>query len=174
MSEGKPVMSLTAEPLTRGAYESYGRLIAADDELPWRPANMGTARRFNHLADVENLRGDKAKLNLCIFSMTPLQSLPLEMKLLEKHPYSTQVFLPMDCEGEFLVIVCHGADAPDLTTLRAFVATGAKGVSYFPGVWHYPMTSLGRGIDFTCLVYEDGSKEDCIVQHLPSAILVGV
>lgn len=164
--------SIKALPLTRQAYEPYGCVIGAADELPWRPANMGTSRRFNHLAEVENLRGDKAKLNLCLFSCKPLAKLPLEMKLLEKHPHSTQVFLPMSKNGRYLAIVCLGGDKPDLSTLAAFVVEGAQGISYYPGIWHYPMTALDDHLDFSCLVYEDDSKEDCIVVQLDQPVLV--
>ncbi|MFX5718669.1 ureidoglycolate lyase, partial [Acinetobacter baumannii] len=78
--------------------------------LPFKPANMGTAKRFNHLCKLENLRSDKAKLNLCVFRCTPLQALPLELKLLEKHQYSTQVFMPMANNAKYLAVVCLGKD----------------------------------------------------------------
>lgn len=172
MSTGQRATTITAIRLTREAYKPYGAVIGADDELPWKPANMGTSRRFNHLADVENLRADKAKLNLCVFSTTPLKSPSLEMKLLEKHAHSTQVFLPMHARGRYLVIVCGGGDEPDLTTLGVFVAEGAQGISYYPGVWHYPMTSIGEPIDFACLVYEDGTRDDCTVHQLGEPVQV--
>jgi ureidoglycolate hydrolase len=170
MSTRETATTITAIPLTREAYKPYGSVIGADDALPWKPANMGTSRRFNHLADVENLRADKAKLNLCVFSTTALKTEALEMKLLEKHAHSTQVFLPMHASGRYLVIVCGGDDKPDLSTLGVFIAEGPQGISYYPGVWHYPMTSLGDPIDFACLVYEDGTREDCTVHQLDESI----
>ena len=172
MSTGNLVTRIAAVPIERGAYSRYGCLIGAADELPWRPANMGTSRRFNHLADVENLRGDKAKLNLCVFSCTALKQKPLEMNLMEKHSHSTQVFIPMDANARFLVIVCLGDDAPDLSTLTAYVAEGPQGISYYPGVWHYPMTALDRAIDFSCLVFEDGTKEDCTIHKLDQPVII--
>lgn len=174
MSAGKPLTNIKAVPLSRTAYVPYGQVISAHDDLPWRSANMGTSRRFNQLADVENFRGDKAKLNLCIFSTKPMTTATLEMKLLEKHSYSTQVFLPMDSNGQYLVIVCLGEDVPDLSTLAVFIASGPAGISYYPGVWHYPMTSLNHPIDFACLVYEDGTADDCTVKQLPHPILVEI
>ena len=174
MTTGKPVISVKAVALNRNAYRSYGCVIAADDELSWCPANMGTSRRFNHLASVENLRHDKAKLNLCIFSCTPPKQLPLEVNLLEKHAYSTQVFIPIDAQARFLVIVCLGEGQPDLSTLAAFVAEGAEGISRFPGVWHYPMTALDKTTDFSCLVYENGTRDDCTVHRFEAPILIEV
>lgn len=174
MSTGNFVTRIKAQPLSREAYQRYGQLIGASDEHPWRPANMGTSRRFNHLADMQNLRGDKAKLNLCVFSCTAFQPMTLEMALLEKHPYSTQVFVPIDSAAKYLVIVCLGGDEPDLETLSAFVAEGPVGISYHPGIWHYPMTALSRNTDFTCLVYEDDTRDDCIVRKLQHPISIEI
>ncbi len=172
MSGEQTLTRISAIPLSREAYEPYGNVIAADETQPYKFANMGTAKRFNHLCKVENLRSDKAKLNLCVFRCSPLQSLPLELKLLEKHQQSTQVFMPMAKDCKYLAIVCLGGDSPDLSTLRAFLVEGAQGVSYYPGVWHYPMTALFSAIDFSCLVFEDESKEDCLISNLAKPILV--
>ena len=174
MSAGESLTRLRAVPLTEEAYEPYGKVIAASDRNPWRPANMGTSKRFNHLCEVDNLRQGVAKLNVCIFQCSPLAQLPLEMKLLEKHEHSTQAFIPIDKTSRYLAIVCLGGDKPDLSTLCAFVVEGPCGISYYPGVWHYPMTALDAQTDFTCLVYEDGTKDDCTVVQLERPMLIEV
>jgi ureidoglycolate lyase len=166
-----PPAVIKCVPIERSAYEAYGDLIAADDGEVFSYANMGTAKRFNQLSDVINLRPNQATLNLCVFRCQSAH-LPLEMKLLERHPYSTQVFLPMHQDAKFLVIVSLGQDLPDLASLRAFIVTGAQGISYKPGVWHYPMTALEQPIDFSCLIWEDGSKSDCDVVNLDEAIAI--
>ncbi|MFN8655587.1 MAG: ureidoglycolate lyase [Candidatus Obscuribacterales bacterium] len=145
--------------LSRNAYERYGTVIGADESLPFKPANLGTAKRFNYLADVQNRRSD-ARLNMCVFRCSAAK-LPLEIRLLEKHEHSTQIFLPMNAAATYLAIVCLGGDAPDLETLSAFLVEGPQGISYYPGVWHYPMTALGEPIDFACLVAENDSVDDC-------------
>lgn len=147
--------------LSRNAYERYGTVIGADESLPFKPANMGTAKRFNYLADVQNRRPD-ARLNMCVFRCSAAK-LPLEIRLLEKHEHSTQIFLPMNAAATYLAIVCLGGDAPDLETLSAFLVEGPQGISYYPGVWHYPMTALGEPIDFACLVAENDSVDDCTI-----------
>ena len=63
----------------------------------------------------------------------------------------------------YLVIVTLGGDAPDLSTLAAFIAHGTEGISYRPGVWHHPMIALDHETDFICLVWEDGSRDDCTI-----------
>lgn len=158
--------------LTRLAYERYGTVIGADESLPFKPANMGTAKRFNHLADIQNRRSD-ARLNMCVFRCSAAQ-LPLEIRLLEKHEHSTQIFLPMNATAKYLAIVCLGGDAPDLETLSAFLVEGPQGISYYPGVWHYPMTALGEPIDFACLVAENDSVDDCTIHTFEHPLTIEI
>lgn len=44
--------SIRAVPISRDAYAPYGSLIAADEALPFRYANMRTAKRFDFLAEI--------------------------------------------------------------------------------------------------------------------------
>jgi ureidoglycolate lyase len=173
MSSPETQGHIKAIPLNKEAYLPYGKVIRVDAEMPFKPANFGTAKRYNHLCELENLRPEEAKLNLCIFRCSPLQKLPLELKLLEKHHLSTQVFIPLSASARYLAIVCLGGDKPDLSTLGVFLVEGSQGISYYPGVWHYPMTALDAELDFCCMVHEDGSKDDCVIEHF-EAILIDV
>lgn len=156
-------MRIAARPLSPVAYAPYGHVIMASPQgEPGRPVNQGTARRFDHLAPIEDLRPGRAALNVSVFRCTPRSRWPLAVELLEKHPGSTQVFVPMNAR-RYLAVVALGGDRPDLATLAAFIATGAQGISYHPGVWHHPMIALDAEVDFTCLVWEDGSADDCAV-----------
>jgi ureidoglycolate lyase len=160
-------MTVKSRPLTREAYARFGEVIAAGDEGEGSAANQGTARRFDRLAALENLR-EGATPNVCVFRSMPWLERPIPIRLLEKHPESTQVFVPMNAR-RFLVVVALGDERderPDLTTLAAFIATGKQGVSYRPGVWHHPLIALDDETDFACLVFEDGSKGDCVSVEL--------
>ena len=155
--------------LTPDAYAPYGRVIMASPRAEvGKPANQGTARRFDHLADLDDLRPGRAKLNVTVFRCAPRPTGPFDVELLEKHPASTQIFVPMNAD-RYLVIVAGGGDQPDLTTLGAFMASGTQGVSYHPGVWHHPMIALDREIHFACFVFEDGTRDDCTVAVLSDA-----
>ena len=161
---------LTAEALAPEAYAPYGDVISADRaDVAAKPANQGTAARRDHLAPIASLRPGAA-LNLCSFRCAPKVDWPIGVALLEKHPLSTQVFIPMNAR-RYLVLVALGGDAPDLSTARAFVASGTQGVSYRPGVWHHPMIALDDTVDFACLVWEDGTAGDCVAVTLHEGAL---
>jgi len=146
--------------------------IAADPKLPAASANAGTALRYDHLGALENLRPDQAAPNLCVFRVQPSAASPFFIRRLERHRYSTQLFVPMAGAGRYLVIVCEGRDTPDLRTLRAFVALTEQGITYRPGIWHHPLIALDRLTDFACLVHEDGTHSDGEEREIAPAISV--
>jgi ureidoglycolate lyase len=95
---------------------------------------------------------------------------PLRVEILERHPQTTQVIVPMNAD-RYVVLVGRrttGAD-PDLASLRAFVATGREGVAYHPGTWHHPLLALEHETDFTSLVWEDESAGDCDLVTIPES-----
>ncbi len=155
--------TLAASPLDRTAYAPFGDVIEAHHQA--RAANQGSARKSEWLAELVDARPGRARPNLSVFRCAP-RALPFEVALLEKHPASTQLFVPMNAR-RYLVVVASPVstalgDAPDLSTLRAFVARGTQAITYRPNVWHHPMIALDADTDFFCLVHEDGTPTDCV------------
>lgn len=79
---------IKAEPLTIENFAPYGQVVQA--LVQGEEANQNTARRFNFLAKAQNLRPN-ATANICVFKCKPTPFNPFPIKLLEKHPLSTQV-----------------------------------------------------------------------------------
>ena len=61
--------------------------------------------------------------------------------MLEKHPYSSQVFLPF-LNTTFLVLVAPIAIKPNLNEIEIFRVTNGDGINFNPKVWHFPLISL--------------------------------
>jgi allantoicase len=59
--------------------------------------------------------------------------------------------------GAYVVIGCLNGndDKPDLSTLRAFLATSSQGVSYNEGIWRESLSKAKTGADGRSL------DEDC-------------
>jgi len=167
------INTIHTQRLSRESYGPYGQVIDVDPSQPFKPANFGRAKRYNMLVDAKNLRPESAVLNACIFRCSAWCEPQLELKLLERHEFSTQVFMPMEA-GRYITIVALGQDQPDLDTLAAFVMEGPQGISYHPGTWHYPMTVLDKQLDMFCLVYEDGTSGDCEIKNLASPVIVQI
>ncbi|SJX62032.1 related to DAL2-allantoinase [Sporisorium reilianum f. sp. reilianum] len=169
---------LPAVPLTTQAFASYGAVIDGpsssnpDDDKAFKIVNQGTARKYLDLAEIVNNYPHEAgaRTNVHVYRCDPAARLPFEVKLLERHRFTTQAFIPMvPIHGQqqgFLVVVAHNGqdDRPDLTTLGVFLASTEQAIQYHPGIWHHPMIALGtQPTDFACIVNESGSQPqlDC-------------
>ena len=159
---------LKPRPISPAAYRRYGEVLRLG--AGGRAANQGTASRRDWAAELKNLR-PRARPNLSLFRCAPRRR-PFAASLLERHPHSTQVFLPLSQPARYLALVALGGARPDMRTLRAFLVEGPVGISYRPGVWHHPMAALGRVTDFACLVWEDGGSGDCEMFELPAPLPV--
>jgi len=161
---------LRAIPLTVAAFAPFGAVVSAGLQQG-QSANQGTAVRFDFCAAVTSSR-PAARGNLAVFRSRQ-KSLPFDVKLLERHPCSTQAFVPMVCT-RFLVVTAPtaGDGSPDAAGIVAFVCGPGQGVSYDVGVWHHPIIALDGDADFAMLAYEDGSALDCVEQPLAEPVRI--
>jgi ureidoglycolate lyase len=159
---------MRAEPLTAEAFAPFGQVVSCGGGA--RDANQGTALRNDFLAQVQSTR-PSARPNLCAIRSQP-RSLPFTAKLFERHPHSSQAFLPMDA-GRILLIVAPDANGkPDAAHARAFITGKGQGFNYSLGTWHHPLVVLDQPAELAMFVYEDGSKGDCEEFPLATPLLV--
>lgn len=175
------VQQIKVEPLTIESFKPYGDVIQLEGNKNVVIANQGTAKRVNYVAKLENWRQTtgpaikEARPNMCIFSSAPRPTVAgrFEVKLLERHPYSSQVFMPIHQHNAgnsnpnapcYLVIVAENGpdDKPDPNTIRAFAADSTQGINYKANSWHSPMVTIGERVNFLVLVWENGvALQDC-------------
>lgn len=149
---------IPALPLTPEAFAPFGQVVQAYDDVNAvsspratriTGANQGTAVKFHKLALLESSYPTEAgaTAGLSVYRCKPIDvgSTGLwEVKLLERHACTNQAFIPMGA-GEtlnnpgqtYLVIVALNGpdDAPNLQSLRAFIATSGQGIVYNTGIW---------------------------------------
>jgi ureidoglycolate lyase len=137
------VKRLVAQPLTREAFAPFGDVI--DDTGSTRMMiNGGRAERIHDLATAE-ATGSNARVILSLFRGTPY-AFPLTLKLVERHPFGSQAFVPLS-PRPFLVVVC--ADTPSGPgEPHAFITAPGQGVNYPRGRWHAVLTPIGEKQDF--------------------------
>ena len=143
-------MDVTPQPLTQEAFAPYGDVIDVPSEA---------GRRYYEEA-LGNLRpGARPSLSLSQRAETPDR--PLKAELLERHEFSSQTFLPLDVGRWLIVVAPHAKDGgPDVTQVKAFIATGKQGVTYKPNVWHHGNTVLDRPGRFAVFMWRDGGAGD--------------
>ncbi|TFK54159.1 allantoicase [Heliocybe sulcata] len=155
-------------------------------------ANNGTASKFHKLSLLESSYPSEsgATAGISVYRCSPIAAKPggrWEVKQLERHPYTNQAFIPMGTGSglvnlggaedalqtpgkAYLVIVAQNGedDKPDLTTMRAFIASAGQGIVYDTGIWHHPMAVLETDMDFACVETQigNGDNADCEVIDL--------
>jgi ureidoglycolate lyase len=135
--------TITALPLTREAFAPFGDVLdtAGDNHFP---INNGKCERYHDLANVE-AKGPNARVLVSIARGTPYE-MPLALKMVERHPFGSQIFMPLD-QRPFLVVVCHDTnDGPGEP--NAFVTAPGQGVNYHRNTWHAVLTPIGQSQDF--------------------------
>lgn len=128
---------LTIEPLEQGAFAPFGDVIDTRRRDAQNVAiNDGFTQRHHALSPVQTEGNDPI---LSVFE-TRSFGLPLQIRMLERHPRGSQAFIPMGDSGtrDFLIVVAEGDGAPDPETIRAFRVSAGQGVNFHAGVWHHP------------------------------------
>jgi allantoicase len=147
--------------------QAYSNPFAVPRGMKVVDANQGSAVKFVHdFVSIDSSYPDDVEprptTRFAVYRASPAkEALPgklFPVRLLERHPYNNQAFF---CIGNsthgklwesdlekpgraYLVVVALSGDdgKPDLSTLRAFIASVSQGIVYGTGVWHHPLISF--------------------------------
>lgn len=148
-------ITLHLEPLTEEAFEPFGDVIQVCPGA-FHHINGGMVERYDDLADVDVLAlGGQAGIS--IMRAKPY-ALPLAVAYLERHPLSSQAFMPVK-PTTFIVVVAPLGETIDAGNIRAFVAKPGQGINYAPGIWHHVLLPT-EACDFL-VVDRIGSGPNC-------------
>ena len=128
-------MKYIIDKITSKNFNEFGDFINPY-EKKGEDINTNTTKSYFDLANIEILGEDK-KVRLNLFDAKK-RKFPLMIDMLEKHPFSSQVFLPLGTDP-FFVIVCPSSPKPDLHILKIFKIENGNGVNFKPDVWHFPL-----------------------------------
>jgi ureidoglycolate lyase len=140
MSSG--VIKLAPQKLTKAAFAPFGDVIELEGAKHYG-INQGFAERYHDLATVDT--GAEGGEPIISFFIGEPRPLPIEIKLMERHPLSSQAFYPLQ-DRPWLVVVAEDPLSPQ--SLRAFLASGQQGVNYARNAWHHPLLVLDPASHF--------------------------
>jgi ureidoglycolate lyase len=143
-------------PLTRDAFKPFGDVVQAADSRHYT-INQGWAERYADLAKLD-LLAQGGQPNLGIVRAAP-RPMPLKVELMERHPLSSQMFIPLS-PLPFLVVVAPPGERPATKDIIGFRTVAGQGVNYARGVWHHPLIALDQSTDFL-VVDRHGKDENC-------------
>lgn len=160
-------MPMNVEWLTAERFAPFGDVIEVNDAVHHYTINQGYTERYHDLAavDVLNYNG---RVALNIFRSTPLPR-PIQIRLLERHPMSSQAFMPLG-QAPYLVVVAPAGELQP-ANIRAFIASPNQGVNYHAGTWHHFCLALDTTSDFL-VVDRVGSGPNCDEQTLDTPLMI--
>ncbi|KAL8682656.1 MAG: hypothetical protein Q9186_001343 [Xanthomendoza sp. 1 TL-2023] len=202
---------MEAIPLTQSEFAPFGTVIESPLSLsqttfPSPPptshnvvsANQNTALKYIDVTYMKNHYGAapsnvpaKAVMNMFSCFPRPIKmrkhDLGVDVKVLERHPYTTQTFIPLgaarDSNSKYLVVVAPTLPPiskepftvmgpPDVANMKSFWAHGGQAVTYGAATWHMPMAVVGEErMDFVVVQYANGvAEEDCQEVALAPAV----
>lgn len=142
--------------LTAEAFAAFGDLIQTEGRAPFW-INDGTCRRFDDLATIDVAEAGGRPI-ISVFEAIP-RALPLQIRMLERHPLSSQAFFPLDGVPFLVVVAADGTGDPG-GRLRAYWSSGTQGVNYRRNTWHHPLIALQRTSRFL-VIDRGGPGENC-------------
>ena len=145
-------------PLTSDAFAPFGEVIEMEGAHNF-PINAGKCTRYHDLANIETT-GDKARPMISLLRGQPYP-LPLELKMVERHPLGSQAFIPLG-ENPFLVVVAEETENGPGEPL-AFRTRPGQGVNIGRNVWHGILTPLDGASDFA--VVDRGGEGVNLEEH---------
>ena len=148
--------NLSIAPLSAKGFAAYGDVIETEGRDHY-PINAGMAERYSDLAKVDvAVGGGRPLISLC--RAQPV-SLPLRLRLMERHPLSSQAFVPLS-RSPFLIVVAPAGDSLRSEDIRAFRSNGRQGINYRAGTWHHPLLALNDITEFL-IVDRGGGGDNC-------------
>jgi len=146
-------MQVPIRPLTRESFRPYGDVIQVAESRHYT-INQGWAERYVDVASLDLLQDD-GKPNVGIVR-AEARPMPLRIKLMERHPKSSQLFIPLAPRPFLVLVAAPGELRPE--NITAFRTMAGQGVNYGRGVWHHPLIALDQSTDF--LVVDRHAKDE--------------
>ncbi len=137
-------------PLTESAIAPFGAMIEA-------PAKAGERNFYTQWLGSERT-GMTPRLH--VNHVTEV-TLPSGIDTLERHPYSAQIFVPLNVSRYVVVVAPNISDgSPDVENIHAFIAPGNAGIVYRRSVWHAGASVLDRPGSFSVMMWRNDSADD--------------
>lgn len=170
MEENPPMheKNIVIQPLTQDSFAAFGEVIEKSGK-DFIPINQGLTERY-HALSLAQISGDHVAVGMSIFHNLFATQIPFQIEMLERHPYGSQSFIPLQ-QQKFIIVVAlpFDQDRPDEQRIYAFMSNGQQGITYHQGIWHHPLITLEAHSDFL-VVDRIGGGRNCDVYHLSQPV----
>lgn len=164
-SVNKPTVKIA--PLDRIAFEPFGEVIEVNENVRHFTINYGYTERYHDLAKIDTM-ANNGRTAVSVFRTKPLPW-PIQITLMERHPLSSQAFIPLG-QQPYLVVVAESGEF-DTSTMKFFLANADQGVNYRAGTWHHFCLALNADSDFL-VIDRVGDGDNCDEVELSEPLII--
>lgn len=157
-----PIRSLDAL-----SFAPFGDVIEVSEQGQHYSINEGHTERYHDLAKIDTGQ-QQGRTLVNIFRSKPLP-MPIVLKVMERHPLSSQAFMPLG-QQPYLVVVAPPGEFNE-SAVRVFLAQPGQGVNYHPGTWHHYCLALHQISDFL-VVDRGGEGKNCDLVQLTGNLII--
>lgn len=150
-------------PLTAEAIAPYVTVLQAKD---------GKFTDFTQPLEVGDVPGHHGFAILC---PQPVDAGAISIAALERHPYSTQTFVPIAVGRWVIVVAPTLADgSPDLAGVKSFLAGPEDAICIGRNVWHAGLTVLDRPAEVAMIMWRADAGDDGVLFELKQPLVLSV
>lgn len=128
---------IKVQPLTAEAFAPFGDVMDASG-APDKLINQGKCGRFHNKARLDFSDG---AAGISIFQ-GEVETLPLKLEMVERHPDGSQAFVPMSLDPFLVVVATDEAGVP--TNPQAFITETGQAINFHRGTWHGVLAPLSK------------------------------
>lgn len=146
---------------------------ASLDPLAKRLAAM--EGRYTDIPDVFAIGDTPGRHGFAILCPQPVAGPVVTITTLERHPHSTQSFIPIRA-GRWLVVLAPTLPGglPDMVAARAFLAGPTDAICIQRNVWHAGLTVLDGPAEFAMMMWRTDAGDDGIVHTLTTPLTLRI
>ena len=150
-------------PLASASLEPLATRLAARDG------------KYTDIPEVLAPGGTPGRHGLDIICAQPVAGSSVTITALERHPHSTQSFIPIR-SGRWLVALAPTLSdgSPDMANVRAFLAGPEDAICIHRNVWHAGLTALDGPAEFAMMMWRADAGDDGIVHTLATPLTLTI
>lgn len=150
-------------PLASASLEPLATRLAARDG------------KYTDLPDVLSKGDVPGHHGFAILCPHPVRGTTVTVTALERHPHSTQSFVPIRA-GRWLVLLAPTLvdGPPDMANARAFLAGPEDAICIHRNVWHAGLTVFDGPAEFGMMMWRADAGDDGIVHQLARPLTLSI
>ena len=131
--------------------------------------------KYTDIPEVLALGDTPGKHGFAILCPPPAAGSTVTITALERHPHSTQSFIPIR-SGRWLVALAPTLSdgSPDIANVRAFLAGPEDAICIHRNVWHAGLTALDGPAEFAMMMWRADAGDDGIVHTLATPLTLTI